>query len=137
MIKGPRFLYSSKRETGKKEEKREREDTFTCTSILLQTRRPAVGDPIILSCNTPQGVNGHLRVYRGCAVDSRVIALQPVVHKRTVLQLLVMFIYKFWYLNFVPSHVVPQKLHPVHVFELPIQPAVLFYYCTVIQQRFS
>jgi hypothetical protein len=52
---------------------------------------------------------------RGRSVDSRVIALKPVVHHRTALQLLIVIIHKFWHLNLV-THVLPQKLHPVHIF---------------------
>jgi hypothetical protein len=57
-------------------------------------------------------------------VDSRVITLKPVVHHRMALQLLIVIIHKLWHLNLVPPHVLPQKLHPVHIFQLLVQPAV-------------
>jgi hypothetical protein len=78
-----------------------------------------------LSRNTPHGIHRNRRVQRGRTVDSRVIALQPVVYHRTALQLLIVIIHKFWHRN--PPHVLPQKLHPVHIFQLPVQPAV----CTI------
>ena len=99
--------------------KKKREDIIHNTPTLVQHEHHSC------SCNAPHGIiHGHCRVHRGCTAGSTMIALYPILHHRTVLQLFIMIKHKFWYLklNLVPPHMVPQKLNPVYVVKLPVHP---------------
>ena len=68
-------------------------------------------------------VHWHRRIHRWCTIHPWMIALQPIVHHRTVLQLFIMIVHEIRDLNLVPPHVFPQEVQSVDVPQLPIQPA--------------
>lgn len=56
-------------------------------------------------------------------VDSKVVGLHSIIHHRTVVKLLIVIIHELRHLpHLLPLYVLPQKLQPVHILQLPIQP---------------
>lgn len=74
----------------------------------------------ILLGNAPHGV--HVRLHWGCTVDPRMIALETIVHHRTVLKIFIMIVYEFWNLDLVPPYMLPQQINSAHVPHLPVHP---------------